>query len=264
MNSKFLKDFDTIFNEILVDYRGQEPDTDTAKGSLVFLKSACLASALWGAYRHQEWISDQIFPDDADPANMEHHAWIQGVLRRVGETDDQLLARDLDDRRRPPAGGNKYDYVKWAKEAKGGDGERLVKEAYCIPLGQGPGSVDLVIIANNETGVPDSALLDKVKTYIEDKRPAGMRYLRVLAPEDVPADVTVKYAGDVDTTVIEADIASYIAQHVPGQEFVLALLNKALVAGNNLTDLMITAPAANVAATAYQRITRGTISAAKL
>ena len=83
MESKFLKDFDTILNEILVDYRAQAPDADTSKGSLIFIKSACQASALWGAYRYQEWISDQIFADTADAANMEHHAWIRGITRRA-------------------------------------------------------------------------------------------------------------------------------------------------------------------------------------
>ncbi len=170
MESKFLKDFDTILNEILVDYRAQAPDADTSKGSLIFIKSACQASALWGAYRYQEWISDQIFADTADAANMEHHAWIRGITRRAGETDDQLLARYMDDLRRPPAGGNKYDYPKWALEVAG------VLEAYCVPHGQGLGSVDVVIVADNDTGVPDQALIDTVFAYIEDLRPAGMRY----------------------------------------------------------------------------------------
>jgi len=258
MESKFLKDFDTILNEILVDYRAQVPEADTSKGSLIFIKSACQASALWGAYRHQEWISDQIFGDTADPVNMEHHAWIRGILRRVNETNEQLLERYLDDLRRPPAGGNKYDYPKWALDVDS------VKEAYCIPHGQGIGSVDVVIVADNETGVPDQALIDAVYDYIEDLRPSGMRYLRVLAPVEVATDVSVQYAGDVDTTVIEADTKSYMAQQKPGQEFILAQLNKALMAGNGLTDLVISAPAANVAATAYEKITPGTINATKL
>lgn len=258
MDSKFLKDFDIIFNEMLVDLRGQDPDMDTSAGSIVRIRSACLASAIWGIYRHQEWMSDQIFPDIADPGNMEHHAWIQGILRRVGETDDQLLARDLDDRRRPPAGGNQYDYAKWAKEVEG------VKEGYPIPLGQGPGSVDVVIVADNATGVPDQVLLDAVDAYIQDLRPAGMRYLRVMAPTDTAQDVTVNYKGNVEVSVIEADIQAYFAQQEPGQDFVLSLLNKALVAGNDLDDLVFVAPVANVTPTAYERITAGAVNVTKL
>ncbi len=106
MDSVWLKDFDTILNQILVDYRGQFPDADTGKGTILFIRAACTASAVWGLYRYQEWISDQIFPDTADPDNMEHHAYINGIDRKVGESDASLLARDLDDRRQPPAGGN--------------------------------------------------------------------------------------------------------------------------------------------------------------
>lgn len=258
MDSKFLKDFDTILNEILIDYRAQVPDADTSVGSLIYIKSACQASALWGAYRYQEWISNQIFSDTADPGNMEHHAWIRGILRRSGETDDQLLARYLDDLRRPPAGGNHYDYPKWALEVAG------VKEAYCIPHGQGIGSVDVVIVANNDTGDPDQDLIDAVYDYIEDLRPAGMRYLRVLAPVNVETDVSVEYDGEAETDVVEADILSYMTQQKPGQELILAKLNNVLMSGLNLADLMIISPAANVAVTAYQKITPGVISATKL
>lgn len=258
MDSKFLKGFDTILNEILVDYRAQFPDADTSKGSLIFLKSACQASALWGAYRYQEWISDQIFPDTADSENMEHHAWIQGILRRAGETDAQLLARDLDDRRRPPAGGNQYDYEKWALEVDG------VKEAYSIPMGQGPGSVDVVIVADNDTGVPDTALLADVFAHIDDLRPAGMRYLRVLAPVDAPTDVTVAYSGDAQISDVEADIEAWLSRQPPGQELVLAQLSSSLVSGNDLDDLVISEPAANVTVTGYQRITPGVINVSKL
>ena len=258
MDSNFLKDFDQIFNEILVDLRGQDPDIDTSKGSIARIRAACLASACWGIYRHQEWISDQIFPDTADPVNMEHHAWVEGILRRAGESDEQLLARDLDDRRRPPAGGNQYDYAKWARAVDG------VKEGYVVPLGQGMGSVDVVIVADNDSGVPDQALLDKTTDFIQEKRPAGMRYLRVMAPVAKVTGVTVKYRGDVAASVIEADILAFISQLVPGEDFVRAVLSHVLIADNDLADLEFVLPAANVVTTPYERVTAGDINVTKL
>lgn len=149
----FQKDFDEIFNAILTDYKNQFPEADTSQGSLIFIKSACLASALWGLYKYQDWISRQIFPDTADTEALEHHAWVRGLTRTYGETDAAYLARLLDYIRRPPAGGNKYDYVKWALEKDN------VKAAYCFPLAQGLGTVDVVIVANEaNTGseVPSS------------------------------------------------------------------------------------------------------------
>ena len=149
----FQKDFDELLNEILTDYRNQFPEADTSQGSLIFIKSACLASALWGLYHYQEWISQQIFPDTADTEALEHHAWVRGLSRTYNEADSALLARLLDYIRRPPAGGNKYDYVKWAREIDN------VASAYCFPLAQGLGTVDVVILANKtNTGaqVPSS------------------------------------------------------------------------------------------------------------
>jgi uncharacterized phage protein gp47/JayE len=159
----FEKDFDTLFQDILIDWQNQFPAADLSKGSLIFMKSACLASALWGLYKYQEWISRQIFPDTADTANLEHHAWVRGVSRTAGETDAAYLARLLDYIRRPPAGGNKYDYVKWAKEISG------VAKAYCIPIGQGLGTVDVIILADQNTigdEVPSSSARTGVTTSV--------------------------------------------------------------------------------------------------
>lgn len=141
----FQKDFDSLFQALLTDWQNQFPDADLSKGSLIYMKSACLASALWGLYKYQEWIIRQIFPDTADTAYLEHHGWVYDISRNAGETDAAYLARILDRIRRPPAGGNQYDYVKWAKEVDG------VLKAWCIPIAQGLGTVDVIILADADT-----------------------------------------------------------------------------------------------------------------
>lgn len=138
----FQKEFDTLFAAILTDWQNQFPDADLSRGSLIYIKSACLASALWGLYKYQDWIARQIFPDTADTAYLEHHAWVRSISRNVGETDSAYLARLLDHIRRPPAGGNQYDYIKWALAVDG------VAKAYCVPLGQGLGTVDVIVLAD--------------------------------------------------------------------------------------------------------------------
>lgn len=141
----FQKSFDELLDAILTDYRNQFPEADTSQGSLIFIKSAVQASALWGIYKYQEWIGNQIFPDTAETEFLEHHAWVRGLSRVIGETDAELLTRLLDYIRRPPAGGNKYDYVKWALSLD------YVSQAWCFPLGQGLGTVDVVILADADT-----------------------------------------------------------------------------------------------------------------
>ncbi len=182
----FQKDFDELLSGILTDYRNQFPEADTSQGSLIFIRSACLASAVWGLYHYQEWISKQIFPDSADTEALEHHVWVRGLSRTYNETDSSLLARLLEYIRRPPAGGNKYDYVKWAKAIDN------VAAAYCYPLAQGLGTVDVVIVANEantDSEVPSShttltgtvtstgalKLIDTAATFVTSEAQKGDR-----------------------------------------------------------------------------------------
>lgn len=184
MPDNYRKSFDELLDEILTDYRNQFPETDTSQGSLIFIKSACIASALWGLYNYQEWISRQMFPDQADSEYMEHHAWVRGLTRRSSETDTELLTRTLDYIRRPPAGGNRSDYIKWAKEVD------YVAEAWCFPLAQGLGTVDVVITADEDyTGseIPtDHALTGSVTDTDENKLiDSGATFTGTVRPGDI-------------------------------------------------------------------------------
>lgn len=147
MDSPFAKSFDDLLNNILTDYQNHiDPETaapiDVSQGSLPFIKGACMASALWGIYQAHGWIADQIFPDTASSENLHRHAFLRGLAPKAGESDLDLLARLLDFIRRPPAGGNRYDYVKWVIGIQG------IKAAFSIPLSQGPGTVDVIIVAD--------------------------------------------------------------------------------------------------------------------
>ena len=255
---RFQKTFDELLNAILEDYRNQFPEADTSKGSLIFIKASAQASAIWGLHEHQQWIAEQAFPDTADIEALEHHAWLRGVTRKAGETPAALLARLLDHLRRPPAGGNKYDYEKWALEITN------VIAAYCIPLGQGVGSVDVVIVADKTaTGsdIPTQELLDEVKSHIEDVRPLTVKYTRVLPPTILTQNVTINAIGpNANKPQIIADVASYQNSFVPGQTLYRSqLVNIALI--NGADDATVTVPAANLVPTATQMIRPGEISA---
>jgi hypothetical protein len=189
----------------------------------------------------------------ADTEALEHHAWVRGINRKEAESDADLLARLLDYIRRPPAGGNKSDYVKWARAITG------VKAAYCIPLGQGPGSVDVVIVADVSTGseVPSPALLDEVRTYIDDQRPVTAKYLRVLAPEILYQDVVMSGTGANYNPVQTAlDIASYLEGFAPGQTLYRSQLGNIAIL-NGAEDYVVTTPAANVVPAVMQTLRPG-------
>ncbi len=254
MSNPFLKEFDEIFNNILTDYENQDAEIDISQGSLTFIKSACLASALWGAYKSQKYISEQIHPDTASEADLEHHAWTRDITRRVDESTAELLARVLDDIRQPPAGGNKYDYVKWALEVDG------VGKAYCIPLAQGLGTVDVLILASGANETPDQALIDDVYDHIDDVRPVTAHTMRVLAPDVITQAITMIAIGDnIDTAEITADIEAHMNNLIPEQGLTLAQLNTIAV-NAGCTDTTITVPAANVTADPDEMIRPGTIN----
>ena len=252
----FQKDFDELLNNITTDYKNQLPDADTSQGSLIFIKSACIASALWGLYKYQDWISKQIFPDTADTEALEHHAWVRGLTRTYGETDTAYLARLLDHIRRPPAGGNKYDYVKWALEIDN------VAAAYCFPLAQGLGTVDIVIVANEATTgseVPTQALKDEVKAYIDDVRPVTASIIRVLGPTIINQDVSMTVTGiNLNKTQIASDVEAYMKTLIPGQTLYKSKLIQ-IAMDNNADNVTVTTPTADVTAQNYEMIRPGVI-----
>lgn len=249
--------YDELLNSILTDYANQFPGADTSKGSMIYVKSAAHASALWGLYQYQSWIAAQIFPDTSEPANLEHHAWVRGLTKKSGETDAELLARLLDFIRRPPAGGNRYDYVKWALEVEG------VQSAICIPTGQGPGTVDVVIMANPLTTgseIPNADLLAAVYAHVVDLQPAASLMTRILPPDIITQDITIEVEAEgVNPVVVAQDVTAYVNQLALGQSLSVAQLIS-LALGTNYGDVTVTLPVANVAATAYQKIKPGVVS----
>ncbi len=252
----FARELDALLNDILTDYTNQfNGSVDISQGSLVFIKSACLASALWGIYQHQQWISKQIFPDTADTEQLEHHAWVRGISRRTGETDDELLARLLADIRQPPAGGNRYDYVAWALTIDD------VQSAYCYPLEDGVGTVMVVIVADTDTGseTPSVELLADVAAYIDEMRPVTAT-VSVVAPVFLATDVTMAITGSgVDPAAVAADIEAYLGTFTPGQILYPSQLS-AIAIDNGAVDAQVTAPAAAVVPDNAEIIRPGVIS----
>lgn len=251
----FEKTLDEILNDILTDFQNIFPGVDVSQGSLAYMKAAGYASALWGLYKYQHWISRQAFPDTADTDALEHHAWVRGVPRTAGENDADYLARLLGYIRQPPAGGNQYDYEKWAKEVDG------VQAAYAFPLAQGAESVDVVILANATTTgseIPNQALIDAVAAYIEEVRPVGARFVRIMAPTIVLQDVTMTGVGIALAAAVQADIEAYLAVFEPGQELYLPQLS-ARATENGAANPVISIPAATVTPASYEMLRPGVI-----
>ncbi|HDT1354232.1 TPA: baseplate J/gp47 family protein [Citrobacter freundii] len=159
------------------------------------------------------------------------------------ETDAELLARLLDVIRRPPAGGNKYDYKRWALEVAG------VSAAYVYPLRRGLGTVDIVITSAG--GLPSQDVIDRAQAHIDDVRPVTAKNALVIAPTIVNFDVSVQVSLDgltlADaTTQIIASLQDDDSRREPAVPFIRSQAGTLISLIPGITDREFIAPAANI------------------
>lgn len=159
------------------------------------------------------------------------------------ETDASLLERLLDVIRRPPAGGNKYDYRRWALSVDG------VTAAYVYPLRRGLGTVDVVITSAG--GMPSDEIIAACQAYIDDKRPVTAKDTRVLAPTfryvDINAAITVSsITFDTGQAATIADLTTFINGLEPGDAFIKSQAEGVITNITGITDRAITEPAGNI------------------
>lgn len=178
------------------------------------------------------------------PAGISSKAVLQTMTGGTDtERDDALLARLLEQIRRPPAGGNKYDYHRWAMEIPG------VTAAYVYPLRRGLGTVDVVITSGNDLPSPET--LATVQAHIDDVRPVTAKNSLVLAPTPRNVDFIINVALSglslADATLqINSVLVSYFSQLAPGATAVLFQMGALISAIPGITDCDFVQPLANV------------------
>lgn len=159
------------------------------------------------------------------------------------ETIASLLARLLQKIRRPPAGGNRYDYWQWAMEVEG------VSAAYVYPLRRGPGTVDIVIAS--ATGAPSDDVVAAAQAHIDDQRPVTAKNSLVLKPTIVYYDVVSGVAlsgislADAQTAVTKALVA-YDGTIAPGDIIVKSRIEAVISDVSGVVDRDVQTPAANI------------------
>ncbi|MCW3479748.1 baseplate J/gp47 family protein [Neisseriaceae bacterium JH1-16] len=159
------------------------------------------------------------------------------------ESDAELLARLLGLIRRPPAGGNKYDYRRWAMEVTG------VTAAYVYPLRRGLGTVDVVITSAGE--LPSAATIAVVQAHIDDLRPVTAKNCLVLAPTPKVVNIvaSVQLAGvtlEAAQAQIGTALASYFGQLAPGETAIKSRIEALISDLAGVVDRAVTQPTANV------------------
>ena len=158
------------------------------------------------------------------------------------ETDGELLARLLELIRRPPAGGNRADYRRWALETPG------VSAAYVYPLRRGRGTGDVVVTAAGDR--PSGATLAAVQAHIDELRPVTAKNCLVLAPTPRVLDVSVAVRLSGLTLAqaqaqISTALSEYFARLAPGDTAVRSRMEALVSDITGVADRNLEQPAAN-------------------
>lgn len=178
------------------------------------------------------------------PAGLNSAAQLQSMRGGLAqETDAELLARLLELIRRPPAGGNRHDYRRWAMAVEG------VSEAFVYPLRRGVGTVDVAIVSGD--GLPSQDTIDRVKAYIDDVRPVTAKNSLIVAPTLRPINLAVRVSLR-DTTLelaraaIQSAFAAQFATIAPGDAWVRSQAEAQVSNVAGVVDRAITSPSSNV------------------
>ncbi|MEX4016599.1 baseplate J/gp47 family protein [Haemophilus influenzae] len=188
----------------------------------------------------------------AAPVGVQSDVMLNDVIGATdAESDASLLERLLEIIRRPPAGGNRYDYRTWALSVDG------VDAAYVYPLRRGLGTVDIAITSNND--VPSDETIRRCQEYIDDVRPVTARESKVVKPDvtKVNFNIQVKISG-VTLPEIKAAISTALADYfntlIPGDDLIVSQCEAVV---NNLVgvvDRKFTAPITNLKADVRTKI----------
>jgi uncharacterized phage protein gp47/JayE len=179
----------------------------------------------------------------AAPAGVQSQAVIVSMTGGTDiESDADLLARVLFNLRMPPMGGAAHDYYAWAMEVPG------VTDAYVFTQRRAINGVDVVIETSG--GLPSAQLIADVTAHVDSQRPPCVDLL-VMAPALVTVDVTAALTLS-GTTLAEATaridtvLQAYFATLHVGNAVTRAKLVSLMMGVPGVTDVNLTAPAANV------------------
>lgn len=153
---------------------------------------------------------------------------------------DRIMAR----RARTPRGGAEGDWVEWAMQVPG------VTRAWEVPLGMGPGTIVVYIMADDapDGPLPSQQLLEEVHAYIETQRNVTA-HVYVVAPDDVPFEPQLKVTPDNSSVrnAVEAALQSLILRiGAPCKPLPISQIRTAIGTAAGVTDYDLVWPTSSV------------------
>ncbi len=202
IKEELTKSVDQIAEEILRDWRGQDPGATTGIGSDIHMDATAYAAAKWGILQGIKWVARQMFADTADEEYLERHAAMRDIVRETGEKASSLLDRYFDDIRNPEGSGSAGDHVKWSKSIIN------VKAAYCKNISSTLGTVQIIVVADasatgseaasNHTDVIGTATSISADKLVDSAAQFQTKVVR-------PGDVVVNNVTDKTAVVVTVD-----------------------------------------------------------
>lgn len=180
---------DEIFQRLRVDALNYNPNFPISQGTDSYIRFSCIASIVWGAYKHLDWTLDQIFPPSMSQESLEKFATSRG-LSAGSLTPAEFLQFVLTFIRNPPSGGKDTDFERWSLEASS-QGNAVALAASMVSDESTIASIDksqLVDVHNNssDTGVAFEVGSDDIGKHVlvdlgESKRilGAGLGFITV-------------------------------------------------------------------------------------
>ncbi len=169
------------------------------------------------------------------------------------ESVGELLARLEFRVQYPPFGGNKYDYVRWARECTG------VTRAWCLPTWKGGGTVGVTFVMDNNDNIfPEAADITRVAEYIYSHKdpvtglivgaPDGI-IITVFAATPKPVDMEILISPNTEalqSAVKSALVSLFYNESEPGGSLAQSHIIRAIAKVSGLTDFKLRAPADDV------------------
>lgn len=192
------------------------------------------------------------------------------TLGKDTETDQALYDRYDFKIKNPDTGGNKNDYVRWAKEVAG------VGSAKTIPIWNGNGTVK-VVITDTADQAASAAVVTAAQTYLDPgiaglgdgKAPCGAAVTAISATAltiDIVASVT--YDAGYDPAVVKADYETQVTDYLKTLVFTgnsvsynqLSALLTFTKGVSSFTGLTVNAGTIDIAVGAEQVAVKGTVT----
>ena len=166
---------------------------------------------------------DALLPDSANSQDLERWAKILGVQSLDNEDVELLRLRVLDHLRRPPHGGCKWDFERWAT-IKG------VSKAFVFPTYPSLGSVGIACLDKDLNIINENTEFSKkIIQSVEEKKPITCKVQYVQLTEK---KIKLNILSSMDISRSIATLSDFFRNHAPGgdePEIQLSTIHRILI-----------------------------------